>query len=74
MTTTAIQWPKRAKVKRGELATTRRYDSLCGDWAVVEVDSPTLGRYWLAVRKLGAGEYIKSRHKSRNAAEKACEE
>jgi len=67
-------FPRRAKVKRTELATTRRYESACGDWAVVEVKSPSLGHYWLAVRKLGAGEYIKSRHKTRQAAERACEE
>lgn len=75
MTTTAIQWPKRATVKRTDLATNRHYLSACGDWELVEViwnDERAYGRYWLCVKRFGPQRV--TRHKSRRAAEAACEE
>lgn len=74
-TSTAIQWPKRATVKRTDLAVNRHYLSACGDWELVEVrwhDPGAYGHYWLCVKRFGAMRV--SRHKTRKSAEAACEE
>jgi hypothetical protein len=75
MTTTAIQWPKKATIKRTDLAVNRHYLSECGDWELVEVrwiNPDAYGHYWLCVKHFGARRV--SRHSTRRAAEAACEE
>lgn len=66
----AIEFAKRAKVRKTEISTQRRYDAKDGPWAVIEVRG-VYGRYWLAVRRVPGGEYVVSRHRKRKPAELA---
>jgi hypothetical protein len=75
MPAVALQWPKRATIKRTDLAINRHYLSLCGDWELVEVqwiNPNSYGAYWLCVKHFGARRV--TRHSTRSAAERACEE
>lgn len=67
----ALEFAKRARIRQTETSRQRAYTSLDGRYRVIEVKSVT-GCYWLAVRRLEAGEYPISRHKTRLAAERAC--
>jgi hypothetical protein len=75
VTTTAIQWPKRARIVRNELTTNKHYLSACGDWEIVEVawlHPEGYGRYILLIKHFGNRSV--RQFKSRRAAEAACEE
>lgn len=66
-----IQFTRKAKTRQSELSRQRIYRSRCAAWKLIEVRSLVgLGRYWLAVRVVEAGEYVAARHRTRAAAEK----
>ena len=71
----AIEWPRKATVKRTSLAVSKHYLSLCGDWELVEVrwlHPDSYGHYWLAIKHFGARRM--TRHKTKQAAQAACRE
>lgn len=70
---TALAFSHRANVRRLPTGSVRRqYKSADGRYIVIEVCGDA-GRYWIAGRQLTGGQLFISRHKSRAAAEAACE-
>jgi len=67
-----LTFARRAKLKQTPTARLRSYVSEDGRYRVVEIRS-TDKRYRLACRRLTSGEYPISQHRTRNAAEQACE-
>lgn len=75
MITTQLQFAHLPKVHHTAAGTTKTYKSQCGEFAVVETHPLGYRAYWLAVQCLANGnQSIISRKKTRDAAEKACEE
>ena len=74
-TVNAIEWSRKATVKRTSLTVSKHYRSLCGDWELVEVrwlHTDGYGHYWLAIKHFGARRT--TRHKTRQAAQAALYE
>lgn len=69
---TSLSFTRRARVQRTDSATIKRWQSVDGRYIVAEVRS-TVGHYFLAGRRLAAGEYPISFHRTRRAAELACD-
>jgi hypothetical protein len=67
-----ITFSKKAKVKQTDVSTLRRFESPDG-YAVIERKSGLPGPRWLAVVQTGNGEYVLSRHPTRESAERACD-
>lgn len=61
---------RRARIRRTELSTQRRYETTDRAFALVEL-APADGspKRWLVIRKLTEGEYIISKHRKRGPAE-----
>lgn len=72
----SIEWSRRATVRRTEVAILRRYKSIGGRFAVVQVKS-TLGlpMRWLAIERdtETSNEVVISRHRTSGAARQSCE-
>jgi hypothetical protein len=72
-----LEFASRAKVRRTDYATLRRFPSQCGRYVVEEVTrlyGPKVV-YWLAIKTLPTGEMkIGDQFRSRSGAENACNE
>jgi hypothetical protein len=72
---TKLSFARRAKVRRKDFGVSRIYVSACGEFAVIESRPRGYPLVWLAVQCLANGnQAIISRHRTREGAERACEE